>query len=55
MFAKLVKRLKPSQFSRFEDIYGFFIKGSSEIVSLTLKYIFNLSFDQQYFPIAWNK
>jgi hypothetical protein len=47
---KAIKRLRPSKSVGVDNIPGSVIKGFTDIFVRVLKYIFNLSGSQQYFP-----
>jgi hypothetical protein len=53
MIFKAIKLLRPSKSVEVDDIPGFEIKGCTDIFLPVLKYIFNLSLSQQYFPTLW--
>ena len=50
-----MKGLGPSQSVALYGIPGFIIKVCSTIFALLLKYIIDLSFPKEYFPIRWGK
>jgi hypothetical protein len=52
---KAIKRLKPLQSVRLDDIPGFNIKGCLAIFIPILRHILNFSLTQQYFSAAWKE
>jgi hypothetical protein len=52
---KAVKRLRPTKFVGLDNIPDFIIKGCSDILVPVLKYLFNLSLSEKYFPSQWKQ